>query len=97
MDLRTYLFMNRLRVDQLAKKLKVTPQYLSLISNGKQKPSLQLAIKLVRASKGEISPEDIYPELFDEYKRSPKAKKETKNKEQDKKIPLAGLTHLGEI
>jgi len=78
MDLRTYLFTHRLRVDHLAKKLKVTPPYLSLISNGKQKPSLQLAIKLIRISKGEIGPEDIFPELFDEYKRSPKAKKETK-------------------
>jgi DNA-binding XRE family transcriptional regulator len=79
MDLRTYLFINRMRIDHTAEKLGLAPQYLSLVSNKKKKPSIQLAIKLIELGCGEITPKDIYPELFEAYEKALKDKKETKN------------------
>lgn len=78
MDVRMYLFMNRIKIDQAAKKLKITPPYLSNIVNGKQVPSMKLAIQLIKFSKGEITPRDIYPELFDTYDKTLRGKEELK-------------------
>jgi hypothetical protein len=74
MDVRTYLFTYRMKVIHTAKQLKITPQHLSLICNGKQIPSLKLAEKLIKMGKGDITPEDIYPQLFQAYKKSCKGK-----------------------
>lgn len=72
MDLRHYLFENRITNKNFAELLGVTIVYVGEIKNGKKKPSIPVAMKMIELSKGEITPKDIYPELFETYEKTTK-------------------------
>lgn len=69
MDLRHYLFENRITIKDFAEKIGVSAVYVGEMKRGKR-PLLSIAKRMIEVSKGEMSPQDIYPELFEIYEKS---------------------------
>lgn len=61
MSLRDYLWLNRSRIKhtEFAKKVGISKNYLSNISNGKQMPSVSMAKRLEKATDNVVSWSDI--------------------------------------
>lgn len=59
MDLREYLFRNRMTVTEFGKKIDCSRSYLSTIINGAQKPGKRLAKEIERATNGEVTTKDL--------------------------------------
>ena len=59
MDLRTYLFLNRVKATVLANKLEVTSSYVSYLANGKRRPSKEIAKKIVKFTKGAVTYKEL--------------------------------------
>jgi transcriptional regulator with XRE-family HTH domain len=72
MHLRHYLETNRIYFYEFAAKIGVTPTYLSDIVRGQRKPSLKLLIKIVEASNGAVSYDDVVKSTPADSKRQPK-------------------------
>jgi DNA-binding transcriptional regulator YdaS (Cro superfamily) len=49
---------------EMAEYLKVTPTWISLLIQGKRKPSPYLAVKIEKATSGLVSKEELRPDLF---------------------------------
>jgi transcriptional regulator with XRE-family HTH domain len=58
MDLRHYLFENRVTATELAKKINTTPGQVSLWANGKQIPNMRFATKIYKATNKQVGMED---------------------------------------
>lgn len=54
MDLRTWLFKNRISLRQFAKKIDYNFSYLSLVMNYKRVPSEKLAMKIEEETQGTV-------------------------------------------
>lgn len=65
MDLREYLFRNRLTVTELSKKLECHRTYLSEIVNGARKPGKRLAKDIERATDGQVTADELLKEKED--------------------------------
>jgi len=59
MDLRHYLFENRIRVKDFAQKIGYTPECISNVSNKKVRPSERLAQLIYQATEGQVSVEEL--------------------------------------
>ena len=59
MNLREYLFKKKIKHEDFAKKVGVARSTLHRIMIGKSDPSLSLAIKIVNATKGQVTYEEI--------------------------------------
>lgn len=59
MDLREYLFRQRISVQEFAEKLEYSRTHLSLIVNGKGRPSPRLAKAIEKATNGEVTAEEL--------------------------------------
>lgn len=59
MNLREYLFRQRISVQDFAEKLEYSRTHLSLIVNGKGKPSPRLAKSIERATNGEVTAQEL--------------------------------------
>lgn len=81
MILQDFIYKNKLTKIKVAKKLGITNTYLSAVFGGRCQPSIKLAIAIIRYTKGEVTPEDIYPDLYDALKKT-KHGKEMTEKEQ---------------
>lgn len=61
MDLRIYLYSNRISITDFSKQLKCSRDHLSKIVNGKLKPSLRLAEDIQQATNGEVTIKELLP------------------------------------
>lgn len=59
MDLREYLFRNRVTLTDFANKIEYDRAYLSLVSNGLQRPSERLAKTISDATEGQVTVEEL--------------------------------------
>lgn len=59
MDLREYIFYNRIKVKDLCKELGVSASHLSLLRNAKGRPSYRLAKDICKYTGGEVSIEHL--------------------------------------
>ncbi len=59
MDLREYLFRNRISIKALADQLEYSRTHLSLIVNKKAHPSARLARDIERATNGEVTAKEL--------------------------------------
>lgn len=59
MDLRTFMFLNKLQTRQTAKELGVTECWLSSIIHGHKQPSIELAAKIEQFTGGKVSRKDL--------------------------------------
>jgi len=55
MDLREYIFYNRLKMKDVASALDCSSAYLSLLKDGKARPSRRLARDIVEFTKGNVT------------------------------------------
>jgi len=62
MDLRTYLFNNRLSVKEFAEKLHCSRTHMSAVMNGRLKPSIRLAASIERETNGEVKIKELLGE-----------------------------------
>ncbi len=62
MDLREYLFRERISTQEFAQKLEYSRTHLSLIANGKAKPSLRLAKAIEKETDGKVTVQDLLGE-----------------------------------
>lgn len=66
MNLREWLFKNKKSVTDFAKELNVSRTHLNLISSGIRKPSPELAKQIEKATKKEVTKEELlFPEDYD--------------------------------
>lgn len=70
MLLKDYLYKNNLTNREFGKRLKVGENHVTSIKNGRHTPSIKLAMEIIKITNGEVTPEDLYPELFEVYLRS---------------------------
>jgi DNA-binding XRE family transcriptional regulator len=61
MTLREYLFKNRMTATEMAKKLGVHRNHLTLIKNEKILPGYELAVKIELMTGGEVSVKELRP------------------------------------
>lgn len=59
MDLREYLFRERLKINQFAKKIKYTPTYVNAIINERVTPGRKVAEAIVEATNGKVTMEEL--------------------------------------
>ncbi len=59
MDLREYLFRKRMTTKEFAEKLEYSRTHLTLILNGKSRPSKRLAKDIERLTDGEVTVADL--------------------------------------
>lgn len=59
MDLREYLFHNRLTQKEMSKRLGISKKYMCDIVHGKHRPSMRLARDIEVETKGEIKAIDL--------------------------------------
>ena len=59
MNLREYLFKKKIKHEDFAKKVGINRSTLHRIMSGISDPSLSLATKIVKATKGQVSYEEI--------------------------------------
>jgi transcriptional regulator with XRE-family HTH domain len=62
MKLDYYLFKNKIKQNEFAKKLGIKPAHLSRIVNNKVTPHLELAILIQDLTQGEVPCEDLVKE-----------------------------------
>jgi len=74
MDLATYIWQFRLSKSKVAKDLNVTRNSIHGICNRTQTPSIKLAIRIIDYTEGRVGIQNIYPQLFEAYKRAIKKK-----------------------
>ena len=67
MNLDKYIWQYRLKKNQVAKDLDITPNYIAGLCQGKYTPSIKLAIRIIEYSQGEIGIHELYPELYEAY------------------------------
>lgn len=74
MDLDEYLWKNKIRGTKFAKLMDANPNQVSMYVHKKQTPSLLMAAKIVHASEGKISYEELLKpqdkESLDSYMKS---------------------------
>lgn len=80
MKLKEYLYRNDTTIRAFAKTIGVNYNLLGHIRSGKKTPSVKLAIKIILASKGIITPQDLIPKLFEAYELA-RQKTEMENKD----------------
>lgn len=85
MDLREYLFRNRMTATQLAKKTDTSLQYILRIKNGHHHPSLELALKIVIESHGQVTLKELRPNTVKQDKIMMSYCLELGTKEKEKK------------
>lgn len=73
MDLRTWLFKNRISLRQFAKKIDYNFSYLSLIMNYKKVPSEKLAAKIEEGTNGAVKGQQLIKKCLKESLKSAKA------------------------
>jgi len=66
MELREYLFRNRIEVKDLSKKSGVNTTTLSTVKCQKTRPSFRTATKIVSATNHHVGYADLLPEIYDE-------------------------------
>lgn len=62
MNLREYLFINRLSVTEFSEKLEYSRTHLSAIIHGKLKPSKRLAKAIEKATNGDVTIQEVLSE-----------------------------------
>ncbi len=62
MELREYLFRQRLKISDFAKKLGYGRTYINEIVNGTKKPGKHLARQIERETEGQVKAEDLLKE-----------------------------------
>lgn len=68
MDLREYLFRKNIKIAQLAREIDYSGTHLGFIVRKKFLPSPKLARMIVRATKGEVTMEELIPPKEKIYK-----------------------------
>lgn len=66
MDIRKYLFENRITITEFAKMLGYSIGHICAIKNGKLKPNVRLAKAIIQASNGQITMEELIPGVKNE-------------------------------
>ena len=74
MNLKRYLDEKRLTYREFAEKLGIRTQYVQSIAYGKQKPSLDLAVKIEEITNGELTAKDLLHYFNNPPKDKPKRK-----------------------
>lgn len=74
MELRMYIFKNRIKQAPFAKKIGCSVIHLGRIVNGLAPPSAMLAVKIVAATNGEVSFEDLFADKLEMMKKEIDAK-----------------------
>jgi DNA-binding transcriptional regulator YdaS (Cro superfamily) len=65
MNLRDYLTKNKISMSKFAKDLDVSVSTISLLINGKRRPSAELALAIDKITNGKVSRDEVmYPELY---------------------------------
>lgn len=59
MDLREYMFRERLMNRQMAERIDMSLSYLVMVKLGKKKPSLRLAKRISAATNGQVTVEEL--------------------------------------
>jgi transcriptional regulator with XRE-family HTH domain len=59
MNLKDYIFLNRMSVNEFAKKIKCSCSYFSLLLNGHIKPRKRLAQDIEEATEGKVKAEEL--------------------------------------
>lgn len=59
MDIREFLFMNRMTVSEFAQKLDVCPNHITAIKNGRYRAGKKLARDIEKFSDGHIKAEEL--------------------------------------
>lgn len=59
MNLREYLFVKRMTIQEFSENVEYSRVHISSIVNGKLKPSRKLARQIERATNGEVKAEDL--------------------------------------
>jgi DNA-binding transcriptional regulator YdaS (Cro superfamily) len=59
MDLREWLFRNRIKITPFARSLEYDPVHLNKIVNGKRNPSKRLAKAIEKATNGEVKADEL--------------------------------------
>lgn len=72
MNLRDYMHFNKVTLREMAKLLKIAPNYLGAISRGERTPSYRLAEMIEIKLNGEVT----IKEIFDYYKEIQRQKKD---------------------
>lgn len=87
MELKEYLEVSGIKQNHFAKKAKVTTHTISKLKSGKE-INLSTAIRICRATHGQVTPEDLYNTLFrknmNDSKDHKNGKKPRKNKHNAK-------------
>jgi transcriptional regulator with XRE-family HTH domain len=68
MELRLYIFKNRITQKEFAKKIDCSVVHLGKVVNGLITPSANLAIKIVHATNYEVTFEDLFQDKINELK-----------------------------
>lgn len=65
MSLREYLFRKRMSREKFALECGVCPRTIQMIITGKTDPKRSVVMKIIRASKGQVTIEDLIEPEFD--------------------------------
>ena len=73
MKIKEFLFFNDMTVKRLAELAGINQQTMSLLKNGVNNPSFRMATRIVNATQGVVSYQDLLPEVYNaivnEYKK----------------------------
>jgi len=67
MDLRTYLFVNKIKTKDFAKEMGKSSNFMYRISNKQVRPSVALAKAIEIKTGGKVKAKDMLREAFEEY------------------------------
>lgn len=63
MNIKEYLFLHRMSVNEFAEKIKCSRSYFSRLINGHVKPGKRLAEDIEEATNGEVKAQDLLTEM----------------------------------
>ena len=70
MDLRHYLFENNMTNGAFAKKAGLCAQYITQLKLKRATGTIDTLKKIILAADGQITPEDLIPELYEAWERA---------------------------